>query len=250
MFDNLVLAPRTEITLNSYPVSHSATIINFSFTDYATIQLNDDAGLLINGVDQHNAPAGEADANGDYAFLSPYNSDDTDAGSATGTESVTVAVLSPQITDATFTGLNGAEWGSSVSIVANIVAVGAPGLGRVAIYDLDSATDVSYVPDWTAYSPQVPSGMTPLRSDSYATLPGSGLGTVVALQGGSELFAGAERPQQRRSCLRLCNHRFWRRHTHQLRAAVVRPSFQLRNGGRGVDPGRRQRGDHRSAQFQ
>jgi hypothetical protein len=92
----------------------------------------------------------------------------------------------------TFGGLNNANFGTSVSIVGNTVVVGAAGLSRLAVYDLDPSTNFINVPFWTAYGSEASGGMTPLRSASYKTVTaGFGLGTVVALQGTGEVFAGA-----------------------------------------------------------
>ena len=59
-------------------------------------------------------------------------------------DSFTSEVIGPAtntvLTYASFGGLSGAKWGSSVDIVGNSVFVGASGKSRVAVYDLGSTT--------------------------------------------------------------------------------------------------------------
>ncbi|HEV3344393.1 MAG TPA: FG-GAP repeat protein, partial [Pirellulales bacterium] len=181
-FYEVELGPRTSVALNSIGEgisndSHSTTIYNYSYTQYKTFQFS------------------SSDPSGDLSDWQ-YRTDGIGIVTA-GTNSFTVSIITPQAQDATYAGLNNAGWGSSVAIVGNTVAVGAPGVSGVAIYDLGGST----YSHWTAYGPEVSGGTAPLTPFNYQnqTSTNTGLGTIVALQGtqsglnagNGQLFAGA-----------------------------------------------------------
>jgi hypothetical protein len=90
----------------------------------------------------------------------------------------------------TFTGLDGAQWGSSVDIIGTTIVVGAPGESRVAVYDLNDANKGN----WTVYAG--PFSGRALRSDDYRDRSQFLLGPVrhgesVALASSSNIYAGA-----------------------------------------------------------
>ncbi len=158
-FTDVQLAPRTELDLTSIPVgtfpnyeTYKVQLFNDSYTDFLTYQFNN--------------------SNPDGTDLTVYNA--TGSG---GVNAYTVKTFPPSAADATYDGLNNAGWGKSVAIVGNTVAVGAPGAGGVALYNLGGFTSFT----WTAYSPETSSnGMAPLTPSSYG---GVVVGADVALQG-------------------------------------------------------------------
>jgi hypothetical protein len=84
-----------------------------------------------------------------------------------------------------FTGLNNADWGTSVDIIGDTVVVGAPGIDRVSVYNLDTA-DTS---KWHAYAGNY-SG-DPLETADYDSYGGTlGFGSELGLQSSGQLFAG------------------------------------------------------------
>ena len=169
---SVTLGPRTQVTLTDVYGeiddlfgTNSVTEYNYSYTQSTTISLPND-----------------------YRFHKAAGIIDS------GTNSFTISIMSPQAQDATYSGLNNARWGSSVAIVGNSVAVGAPGVSGVSLssgvslYNLGGST----YSRWTAYGAEVSGGMEPLTPSSYQSAANPGLGTVVALQGAANLGAGGQ----------------------------------------------------------
>jgi Ca2+-binding RTX toxin-like protein len=162
--DNTVevrVGPNTHIKLIDSGLfgDNTLDVYNYNYSDYAWFDVP-----FIDGWQGHN-----------NRFM--RNNADKVQGNLIGPASITNSG------DNYFSGLSGAQWGSSVAIVGNTVYVGAQGASRAATYNL-AYGDYTH---WTATIGSVTD--TPLRSTSYLNGAGA-LGAEMAVNNASDIWVG------------------------------------------------------------